>query len=234
MNTSKLSLLVINCFEWNWDLERFWFTLFVSCIECTSSCIECVGWKLGCLEVLVVGGIYSPQPPKWSLGKAVVEGRTRQSGAPPDTVRCASHITQPLGFDRWSFDMWGHQTVRWCTGQVLFTVRCAIWRLLWLCARSSHCSLLLLQTTVGAFRRYSASTPDSPVNYNGVTSQIPKGGKFGVILPGALDTVRWHTGQSGAPDQGCLRLSFTLFIWTLSWTFLLVCVEPLAPVELII
>ena len=21
----------------------------------------------------------------------------------PDTVRCASHVTQPLGFDRWSF-----------------------------------------------------------------------------------------------------------------------------------
>jgi hypothetical protein len=26
------------------------------------------------------------------------------------TVRCASHVTQPLGFDRWSFDMWGHRT----------------------------------------------------------------------------------------------------------------------------
>jgi hypothetical protein len=32
------------------------------------------------------------------LGVAVVDGRTRQSGAPPDTVRCASHVTQPLGF----------------------------------------------------------------------------------------------------------------------------------------
>jgi hypothetical protein len=27
----------------------------------------------------------------------------------------------------------------------------------------AHCSLLLLQTTVGAFRRYSTGTPDSPV-----------------------------------------------------------------------
>jgi hypothetical protein len=55
------------CFEWNWDLERFWFTLIVSCIECTSSCIECVGWKLGCLECVVVGGIYSPnhQSGRW-------------------------------------------------------------------------------------------------------------------------------------------------------------------------
>jgi hypothetical protein len=29
---------------------------------------------------------------------------------------------------------------------------------------------------------------------------------------GAPDTVRWHTEQSGAPDQGTLRLSFALFI----------------------
>jgi hypothetical protein len=36
---------------------------------------------------------------------------------------------------------------------------------------------------------------------------------------GALDTVRWHTGQSGAPDQGTLRLSLALFVWTLSWSF---------------
>jgi hypothetical protein len=30
--------------------------------------------------------------------------------------------------------------------------------------------------------------------------------------PGAPDTVRWHTGQSGAPDQGTLRLSLALFV----------------------
>jgi hypothetical protein len=98
-----------HCFEWNWDLKRFWFTLIVSCIECTSSCIECVGWKLGCLQVLVVGGIYSPNhqsdrwgrllsksAPEWPLGKAAVEERTGQSGAPPDTVWCASHMSHPV------------------------------------------------------------------------------------------------------------------------------------------
>jgi hypothetical protein len=53
------------------------------------------------------------------------------------TVRCATRhcpVRQPrhpkLGFDCWSSDRWGHRTVRWCTGQVLFTVRCAFWRLL--------------------------------------------------------------------------------------------------------
>jgi hypothetical protein len=37
--------------------------------------------------------------------------RTGQSGAPPDTVRCASHVNRPLGFDRWSFYLLGHRTV---------------------------------------------------------------------------------------------------------------------------
>jgi hypothetical protein len=51
--------------------------------------------------VEVVGGIYSPQPPIQPLGQAAIDGRTGQSGAPPDSVRCASHVTQPLGF--WRF-----------------------------------------------------------------------------------------------------------------------------------
>jgi hypothetical protein len=39
-------------------------------------------------------GIYSPQPPNNRWGGAAVDGRTGQSGAPPDTVGCASHVTQ--------------------------------------------------------------------------------------------------------------------------------------------
>jgi hypothetical protein len=94
------------CFEWNWDLERFWFILIVSCIECTSSCIKCVGWKLGCLKVWWLGVFIAP-----TTKVAVGEGCCRR------TVRCASYVTQPLGFDRWSFWQLGHRTVRWCTGQ---------------------------------------------------------------------------------------------------------------------
>jgi hypothetical protein len=52
-------------------------------------------WMVG---VEVVGGIYSPQPPIQLLGQAVVDGRTGQYGAPLDSVRCASHVTQSLGF----------------------------------------------------------------------------------------------------------------------------------------
>jgi hypothetical protein len=50
------------------------------------------------------------------------------------------------------------------------------------------------------------------VNYSGATSRIPEAEQFAVGVPGAPDTVRWHTGQSGAPDQGTLRLTLALNI----------------------
>jgi hypothetical protein len=38
-----------------------------------------------------LGGIYSPQPPKQLLGWLL-------SMSAPDSVQCASHVTQPSGF----------------------------------------------------------------------------------------------------------------------------------------
>jgi hypothetical protein len=86
------------------------------------SCIECLalvsGWKLrklGCLECGVVGGIYNPNCQTSRLVEAAVAWRTGQSGAPPDTVRCASHVTRPLGSDRWSSNVWARLAVRCAT-----------------------------------------------------------------------------------------------------------------------
>jgi hypothetical protein len=45
------------------------------------------------------------------------------------------------------------------------------------------------------------------VNYSRAAPRILEGGKFGVGFPGAPNTVQWCTGQSGAPDQGCLRFN---------------------------
>jgi hypothetical protein len=61
-------------------------------------------------------------------------------------------------------------------------------------------------------RTLSGGAPDSPVNYSEASLRIPEGEEFSLESPGALDTVRWHTGQSGAPDQGTLRLSLALFV----------------------
>jgi hypothetical protein len=60
-------------------------------------------------------------------------------------------------------------------------------------------------------RTLSGDAPDSPVNYSGAPLKIPEGEELGVEFPGAPDTVRWHTGQFGAPDQGSLQLSLARF-----------------------
>jgi hypothetical protein len=69
-------------------------------------------------------------------------------------------------------------------------------------------------------RTLSGGTPDSPVNYSEAPLRIPEGKEFGLESPGAPDTVRWHTGQSGVPDQGSLRLSLALFVEPISWSFI--------------
>jgi hypothetical protein len=61
-------------------------------------------------------------------------------------------------------------------------------------------------------RTLSGGAPDSPVNYSEAPLRNPEGEELGVEFPGAQDTVRWHTRQSGAPDQGSLRLSLALFV----------------------
>jgi hypothetical protein len=48
------------------------------------------------------------------------------------------------------------------------------------------------------------------VNYSGAASGKPEAEEFELIHPGAPDSVRWHTGQSGASDQGTLRFPFLL------------------------
>jgi hypothetical protein len=48
------------------------------------------------------------------------------------------------------------------------------------------------------------------VNYSGAPLRIPEGEEFSLESPGAPDTVRWHTGQSGVPDQGALRCCLLL------------------------
>jgi hypothetical protein len=48
------------------------------------------------------------------------------------------------------------------------------------------------------------------VNYSRVWPEKPKAEEFGVVRPGASDTVRWHTGQSSPPDQGALQFLLLL------------------------
>ena len=71
-------------------------------------------------------------------------------------------------------------------------------------ALSVHCSVVSrpLNSTVALATVAPLGTPDSPVNYSGVASQIPEGGKFGVDLPGAPDSPVCQTTAA----FGCLLL----------------------------
>jgi hypothetical protein len=87
--------------------------------------------------------------------------------------------------------------------------------------------------TVGVVSRCSAwhtgqsgATPDSPMNYSGVAPQILEAEQFRVDFPDALDS---PVRQTRAASTG-----FAPFHLNPILDFLLVCVEPLAPVELII
>jgi hypothetical protein len=148
---AKLSHLVTNCFKWNWNLKRLWFNLIVSCIECTSSCIECVGWKTWMPWSVVVGGIYSPnhQNARW--------WRPLSMGAPDSPVRQPRHPTvrvRPL-------ELWhvGPPDSH-CSLSSAPSGACSDF-----CARSPHCSVVSrpLNSTVGAVVVAPHGTPDSPV-----------------------------------------------------------------------
>jgi hypothetical protein len=58
-----------------------------------------------------------------------------------------------------------------------------------------------------------------PVNYSAAPLRIPEGAKFGLESPGAPDTFRWHTEQSGAPDQGAFGYPLAIFVEPISWSF---------------
>jgi hypothetical protein len=53
---------------------------------------------------VVVVGVFIALNHQQAVGVAAIDGRTGQSGAPPDTIWCPSHVTQPLGFG--AFDRW--------------------------------------------------------------------------------------------------------------------------------
>jgi hypothetical protein len=100
------------------------------------------------------------------------------------------------------------------------------------CARSSRCSAGTPDSPVWHRTLFGASS-DSPVNYSGAASHFPEGGKFSFEFPGAPDTVRWYTGQSGAPDQGAFWDVFCSLCLNPFLVFLLAYCEHLAPVKLI-
>jgi hypothetical protein len=129
-----------------------------------------------------------------------VAWHTGQSGAPPDTVRCGF----PSLFgeaDRWRLGAVGAPDTFWSTpdspvpppdrwlGHVSRADRAADrWPVRPLAHRTVRC------------------TPDSPVNYSRTPISTSREQLVRLSQPGAPDTVRCTTGQSGAPRQSWLWL----------------------------
>jgi hypothetical protein len=124
--------------------------------------------------------------------------RTGQSGAPPDShCLCPVRNLLPILAQPTIADLWqlAHRTLSgahwtvWCplptvgAGHTLpadcAANRCAGDR--WLTGQSG-------------------APPDSPMNYSRAPPNFPESGLFTGVQPGALDTVRCTTGQSGVPD----------------------------------
>jgi hypothetical protein len=142
-------------------------------------------------------------------------------GAPDSTVRHRTgtvpcpvrfHVTQPLGFgagrplEAFSSCGTGQSGALW--------LRCPDF------CRGTVAHRSTLQSRPLALDSCcSTGTPDSPVNYSGVLPGIPKSGWFGLVRPGAPDTVRWHTGQFGAPILSTLKFFAPFQIESLTWIF---------------
>jgi hypothetical protein len=155
------------------------------------------------LEWRWLWGIYSPQPPIQPLGQAAVDGRTGQSGTPPDSVRCASHVTQLLGF-------WRFRPLELCllvapdspVPHRIATVHCSV--------RSDSTMHYRvgsepLQSTIALVAVAPLGAPDSPVNYSRSAFLKPEGGKFRLVRP-------WCTGHYLVAHRTvrCARPGFSL------------------------
>jgi hypothetical protein len=115
-----------------------------------------------------------------------VAWRTGQFGAPPDTVRCGF----PSLFgeaDRWQ--PWSRWRTRQSGALSRPLARPRVSR--------RSCSRPLAHRTVRC-------TPDSPVNYSRTPLIPSQEQQVRLSQPGAPDTVRCTTGQSGAPRQSWL------------------------------
>jgi hypothetical protein len=160
-------------------------------------------------EVAGWGGIYSHHP-KCSHWRRLLAMGAPDSPLCHRTVSCVPPRHPPVRAWSWStvggFVLMRHRTV-WCPSD----------QLLWLLLRSLCCTVHYQSRPLRADSRCSAGTPDSPVAHRIVRWIIaelrlrnPKLKSLRSILPGAPDSVRWHTGQSHAPDQGALRFPLLL------------------------
>jgi hypothetical protein len=184
-------------------------------------------WSLKNLDAKCCGGwgVFIAPNHQGSRWEAAGDGRTGQSGAPPDR-HCSLSGAPPRhptvrdrsGVDRWSFVLLWHWTVWWRTGQSGAPLtHCSVF-----CAALFICQSQPLR----ANSRCSIGTPDSLVahwtvrliiaEHTFIFSRVSCWHLYG---PSAPDTIRWHTRQSGAPTHSTLKFFAPFQIESLTWFF---------------
>jgi hypothetical protein len=124
--------------------------------------------------------------------------RTGQSGAPPD-IHCSGPVRDllPILAQTTVAESW--QLVHRTLFGAHRTVRCPLPTV-----GAGHASPTDCATDCCAGGRWltgqSGAPPDSPVNYSRAPPNSPESGLFTGVQPGAPDTVRCTTEQSGVPD----------------------------------
>jgi hypothetical protein len=119
------------------------------------------------------------------LSMPSVGWRTGQSGAPPDNhCSCPVRDLLPILAQTTVADSWqlAHRTLSGAPCRPL--------------ARATRRSRIARPTVALA----AVGSPDSPVNYSRTPPNSPESGLFTGVQPGAPNTVRCTTGQSGVPD----------------------------------
>jgi hypothetical protein len=152
----------------------------------------------------VVGGIYSPnhQNNRW--------GGLLSMGAPDSPVRQPRHPTVRVltvstigALTAWASGQSGvapdsHYSLSGAPSGAALTLR----------KLPAHCSRCRRPLRLGAVAPLAHRTVRRIIAERGLRN--PKVKSLKLIHPGAPNTIRWHTGQSGAPDQGSLRFLLLL------------------------
>jgi hypothetical protein len=165
------------------------------CLGIFRECLVCSSMRLGVPFIAPRQlGVVECIPGRQFLPS--VAWRTRQSGAPPDTVRCGS-LSLFGKADRCSLGAVGAPN----------TVRCPFRPL----ALATRCARIL-RPTVGLVDCWltgqSGAPPDSPVIYSRTPPSKSREQPVRQSQPGAPDTVQCTTGQSGAPRLSRLLAAF--------------------------
>jgi hypothetical protein len=147
------------------------------------------------------GGIYSHQPncSRW---------RSLLAMGAPDSVRCVATSACSSGLelvDRWRLcpHVAPDSPVPLWLAALTSEIHCSL-------CRVDRCTQIAVAPLVHRTGRWIIAE---------VRLENPKVKSLKSFFPGAPDTVRWHTGQSGASDQGARRFPFAPFFWTLACSF---------------